>query len=484
MSEIRVRIAPSPSGFLHIGTARAALFNYLFARRNGGKFLVRIEDTDMERSSQEMVDSIFNSLRWLGLESDEPPIYQSQRMEIYSQNVSRLLESGRAYRCWCTPEELKEMQEVARRNKVNSLYDRRCYRLPDDEKGRRIESGMPAAVRLFIPDGTTTFHDLIVGDITRNNEEIDDFIIARSDGRATYNMAVVVDDYQMKISHVIRGNDHIANTLKQIHIYRALGIEPPLFAHLPLILGADRSKMSKRHGATAVTDYAKMGYLKEAVVNFIALLGWSPGDDREIMTVEEMIQSFSLERINPTNAIFDINKLKWMNGEYIRKYDNNRLVDLIRPFLIEKGLTTSLWINTRWDWMLKYVRLMKERCPLLSDFAESGAYFFTDEFAYDVKGAVKYFEDENISGYMEKWIKILQEIKEFMAPNLEQGLRDISEKLGIKPVVLIHPIRLALSGVTGGPPLFEMMELLGREECVKRSEKAISFILEKNNKKA
>lgn len=484
MSEIRVRIAPSPSGFLHIGTARAALFNYLFARHNNGKFLVRIEDTDMERSSQEMVDSIFDSLRWLGLESDEPPIYQSQRMHIFSQYVNRLLESRKAYRCWCTPEELKEMQEDARRNKVNSLYDRRCLRLPDDEKRRRLESGMPAAMRLFIPEGSISFQDLIVGDVNRNNDEIDDLIIARSDGRATYNMAVVVDDYEMRISHVIRGNDHIANTFKQIHIYRALGIEPPQFAHLPLILGADRSKMSKRHGATAVTDYAKMGYLKEAVVNFIALLGWSPGEDREIMTVEEMIQAFSLERINPTNAIFDINKLKWMNGEYIRKYDDNRLVDLIRPFLIEKGLTTNLWINTRWDWMLKFVRLLKERCPLLSDFAETGAYFFNDDFAYDIKGVDKYFGDKAMASHIEKWIKILHDIREFTTSNLEQALRDLSEELVIKPVDLIHPTRLALSGVTGGPPLFEMMELIGKEKCIRRLERAISFILKKNNKNA
>ena len=483
MSEIRVRIAPSPSGFLHIGTARAALFNWLFARKNNGKFLVRIEDTDTERSSQEMVTNIFDSLCWMGLESDEPPLYQSQRMRIYNQYVNRLLESGKAYRCWCTPEELKEMQEEVRRTKVNSRYDRRCYNLPEAEKKRRIESGTPAAVRLFIPDGSTTFHDLIVGDVTRNNDEIDDFIIARSDGRATYNLAVVVDDHEMRISHVIRGNDHIANTFKQIHIYRALGIEPPIFAHLPLILGPDRSKMSKRHGATAVTDYAKMGYLKDAVVNFIALLGWSPGDDREIMTVEEMIEAFSLDRINPTNAIFDIGKLKWMNGEYIRKTDDNKLVDLIRPFLVEKGLTTNLWINSRWQWMLKFVGLMRERCVLLSDFAVSGAYFFTDEFAYDSKGVEKYFSEETVANYLGKWVNSLREIQDFSALKLEQVLRDLSEELGIKPVVLIHPTRLALSGVTGGPPLFEMMELLGGDECVKRLGKAISFILKKLTKK-
>jgi glutamyl-tRNA synthetase len=476
MTEIRVRIAPSPSGYLHIGTARAALFNWLFARKNGGKFLLRIEDTDSERSYKEMVDIIFSSLKWLGLDWDEPPLYQSQRIDLYKQYVNKLLDEGKAYRCWCTPDRLKALQETARVNKSDYRYDRHCLNLPEDEKQRLIESGAPAAIRLHIPPGSTSFHDHILGQLTKDHKEIEDFIIARSDGRAIYNMAVVVDDHEMRISHVIRGNDHVPNTYKQILIYRGLEVEPPEFAHLPLILDKDRSKMSKREGAVAVTDYEKLGYLKEAVINFIALLGWSPGEDREIMTRNEMIELFSIDKINPTNAIFDMTKLRWMNGEYIRKADNNQLVDLIRPFLVEKGLTTNLWINSRWTWMLEFVRLMKERCHLLTEFGEQGYYFFTDSFDYDPKGVEKQFKNPDVVDRLEKWIACLESMAEFKAAGLEAGLRQLAEGMAIKPAELIHPIRLALSGVTGGPPLFEMMELMGNEECVNRIKKAIIFI--------
>lgn len=478
--EIRVRIAPSPSGFLHIGTARAALFNYLFARHNNGKFLLRIEDTDVERSFKEMVEIIFDSLKWLGLEWDEPPIFQSKRLDIHKQYVNRLVENGKAYRCWCSQERLKGMQDAARNQKTDYRYDRHCLNLPDYEKKRMLESGTPFAVRLFIPEGKTSFHDLILGDLTKEHKEIDDFIIARSDGRAVYNMAVVVDDHEMRISHVIRGNDHVPNTYKQIIIYQGLGVEPPQFAHLPLILDKDRSKMSKREGAAAVTDYEKQGYLKEAVINFIALLGWSPGGDKEIMQMAEMSELFSLENINPTNAIFDLTKLRWMNGEYIRMTDDNRLVDLIRPFLVEQGLTTNLWINSRWTWMLKFVQLMKERCHLLTEFGELGKYFFVSNFLYDPKGVEKTFKDTDVvSKRLEKWAAVLRATDDFSAKVLEEQLRALSEEMAIKPAELIHPIRLSLSGVTGGPPLFEMMELLGKDDSIARLERAIVFLSKK-----
>jgi glutamyl-tRNA synthetase len=479
MPEIRVRIAPSPSGFLHIGTARAALFNYLFARHNNGKFLLRIEDTDIDRSFKEMVDIIFSSLKWLGLEWDEEPIFQSKRLDIHKTYVNRLLETGKAYRCWCPPERLKTMQEEAQKNKINYRYDRHCLNLADDEKKRLIESGESYATRLYVPDGSTSFHDLILGDLMREHSLIDDFIIARRDGRAIYNMAVVVDDHEMRISHVIRGNDHVTNTYKQVLIYKALGLPIPQFAHLPLILESDRSKMSKRkqtEAAVAVSDFEKMGFLKEAVLNFIALLGWSPGGDKEIMSMDEMTSLFSIDKINPTNAIFDMTKLRWMNGEYIRNTDDNRLVDLIRPFLIEHGLTTNLWINSRWDWMLKFVRLMKERCHLLTDFAEQGAYFFVDQFSYDPKGVEKHFTVPGAKDYLEKWINVMDGIEKFTASNIELKLRELSDQMEIKPAELIHPIRLALSGVTGGPPLFEMMELLGKDQCLKRLNKSLKYL--------
>ncbi|MCP4580384.1 MAG: glutamate--tRNA ligase [candidate division Zixibacteria bacterium] len=476
MPDVRVRIAPSPSGYLHIGTARAALYNWLFARHNNGKFLLRIEDTDQARSSQEMVQVILDSLKWLGLESDEPAVYQSQRLDIHKNYVDKLLESGKAYRCWCEPEVLKQKQEQARKEKRNPRYDRACHNLPNEEKRKNIESGKPFAVRLHLPEGETTFDDAIVGEVTRKHEDLDDFIIARSDGRAVYNMAVVVDDHEMEISHVIRGNDHISNTFKQVLIYDGLGLQKPKFAHIPLILGKNKAKMSKRDGAAGVTDYAKMGYLKEAVINFIALLGWSPGDDREVMSLEEMTEAFSLERINPANAVFDMEKLTWMNGEYIRRTEDYKLVDLLRPFLVEAGLVTQLFINSRWDYMVKFVGLLKDRCRLLSDFASQGIYFFTDEFDYEEKGVRKHFAAPEVLDRLRQWHNILEGIDPFNIEQLESSLRGLAEKLQIKPAMLIHPTRLAISGTTKGPSLFAMMELLSKEKCLARIKRAIGFV--------
>jgi len=476
MSDIRVRIAPSPSGFLHIGTARAALFNWLYARQNEGKFLIRIEDTDKERSTQEMIQVIFDSLEWLGFDSDEEPIYQSKRNDIYNDCINKILRSGNAYRCWCSPEELNQKRELAKAEKKSTHYDRKCYNLSDEQKKENLESGKPFTVRLHIPEGETLFKDLIIGDITRSHSEIDDFIIARADGRAVYNMAVVVDDHEMGITHVIRGNDHITNTFKQILIYNSLGFSLPKFAHLPLILGKDKSKMSKRDNAVGILDYAKMGFLKEAVLNFIALMGWSPGDDREILNIDEMIEFFSLDKINPSNAVFDIEKLKWMNGDYIRRTDNYVLIDLLRPFLVESGLVTQLYINTRWDYMLSFVRLLKERCRLLTDFIDMGSYFFTDYFEYEEKGLKKYFSKPETSEYLNKWLDTLKNIEPFNVENVEQSLRDLAEKLEVKVAVLIHPTRLALTGLTKGPSLFDLIEVLGKEACIKRLEKALHYI--------
>jgi nondiscriminating glutamyl-tRNA synthetase len=476
MPEIRVRIAPSPSGYLHIGTARAALYNWLFAHHHQGKFLLRIEDTDTARSSPEMVQVILDSLKWLGLESDEPVVYQSQRLDIHKKYVDQLLKSGKAYRCWCEPELLRQKQEQARAEKRTPSYDRTCYNLSDEQKRKNIDSGKPFAIRLFLPEGETTFKDLIVGEVTRKHEDLDDFIIARSDGRAVYNMAVVADDHEMGITHVIRGNDHISNTFKQILIYDGLGLAKPQFAHIPLILGKNKAKMSKRDGAAGVTDYAKMGYLKDALINFIALLGWSPGDDREVMSLEEMIDAFSLDRINPANAVFDIEKLTWMNGEYIRKTENYKLVDLLRPFLVEAGLVTQLFINTRWDHMVKFVAMMKERCHLLTDFVEQGYYLFSDNFNYEEKGVQKHFSSPEVLDYLKQWRENLETIEPFDIEHLEQALRNLAEKLDIKPAMLIHATRLALSGTTKGPSLFEMMEFLGKDQCLARIARAIKFI--------
>ena len=452
------------------------MFNWLFARHHKGKFLLRVEDTDEARSSEEMVQVIIESLKWLGLESDEPPVYQSQRIELYKKYIERLLESGRAYRCWCAPEELKRKQEQARAEKRNPRYDRTCLNLSNQEKQANLDSGKPFAVRLQLPEGATTFHDHILGDVTKQHEDLDDFIIARSDGRAVYNLAVVVDDHEMGITHVIRGNDHLSNTFKQILIYNGLNLSLPEFAHLPLILAKNKAKLSKRDGAAAVTDYRRLGFLKEAVVNFIALLGWSPGDDREIMSLDEIIESFELDRINPANAVFDMDKLTWMNGEYIRKLENHKLVDILRPFLVESGLVTQLYINTRWDYLMKFVELMKERCRLLTDFVAQGNYFFTDDFQYDSKGVAKHFMAPGTLDNLKQFVDILKSLDRFEAEEIENALRGLADKLGVKPALIIHPTRLAVSGVTGGPSLFELMATLGKDVCLRRLERALVFI--------
>ena len=475
-SEVRVRIAPSPSGFLHVGTARTSIYNWLFARHHKGKFILRIEDTDLERSDPELVEVILEGLRWLGLNWDEEPYYQSKRFEVYPSYAEKLLQQGKAYHCYCSPELLKQKREEAIREKRSVKYDRHCLRLSEEEEKRLKKEAPPKAIRIKIPPGETSFHDLVYGDLSYDNADLDDFIIMRSDGRPTYNFACVVDDYEMKISHVIRGNDHIPNTYKQLLLYEALGITPPQFAHLPLSLGIDRSKISKRDGAVAITDYRQMGFLPEAMVNFLALLGWSPGNDRELMSTSELIEAFSLERVSQSNPVFDIEKLKWMNGEYIRSRDDNELVPLAAPFLIEAGLTTKLAVEIRWEYLKKVVGLLKGRCRLLTDFAELGRYFFTDKFDYDPEGVKKHFSSPECDRWLASLAERFSGLQKFNLQAIETSLRGLAEELGISAAKLIHPTRLATTGMTKGPSLFELLEVLGREEVVKRLERVVDFI--------
>ncbi|KPJ50387.1 MAG: glutamyl-tRNA synthetase [candidate division Zixibacteria bacterium DG_27] len=475
-SEIRVRIAPSPSGFLHVGTARTSVYNWLFARHHHGKFILRIEDTDLERSDPKMVEAILEGLRWLGLSWDEEPYYQSKRFEVYPSYAEKLLKRGKAYHCYCSPELLKQKREEAIKEKRPVKYDRHCLHLSDEEKKRLKGQAVLRATRLKVAPGETQFKDVVYGDLSYDNADIEDFIIMRSDGRPTYNFACVVDDYEMRISHVIRGNDHIPNTYKQLLLYEALGITPPQFAHLPLSLGIDRSKISKRDGAVAITDYRQMGFLPEAVVNFLALLGWSPGDDREVMSTSELIETFSLERVSQSNPVFDIEKLKWMNGEHIRSKGDNELVPAVAPFLIEASLTTKLGVEIRWEYMKKVVGLLKERCRLLTDFAALGRYFFTDKFDYNPDGAKKHFFSPDIDRHLATLAERYSSLQKFDLEAIESGLRNLAEELGISAAKLIHPTRLATTGMTKGPSLFEILEVLGQEEVVKRLRRALEFI--------
>ncbi|OQX52881.1 MAG: glutamate--tRNA ligase [Candidatus Cloacimonas sp. 4484_209] len=472
---VRVRIAPSPTGYLHLGTARAALYNWLFARKYDGKFILRIEDTDIARSSSEMVDSIIDGLSWLGITWDEGPVFQSKRLELYRKYAEKLLEDGKAYYCYCTPEELAQRREEAHRQKKNWKYDRRCLGLTEEIKKRYEEENRPKALRFLVPEGETTFEDLIHGNIKKNNDEIEDFVIMKSDGTPTYNLAVVIDDYMMGITHTIRGEDHIPNTPKQILLYRALGFTPPKFAHLPLILGKDKSKLSKRHGATSVTQYRNDGFLPEALFNFLALLGWSPGGDREIMTKEEMIESFSLDRISKKAAVFDLEKLEWMNGVYINAMSNDELLERLIPLLLKKGWVDDKTINEKKDYLINFVTLLKTRMRRLTDFIRYGTYFFEDIKNYEEKGIRKYF-GKDTSLYLEKLNGVLQRVNDFSKENLENIFRELSETIGIKPAKLIHPVRLAVTGLTVGPGLFDILEVLGKKIVINRLTKAIKYI--------
>jgi len=474
--EVRVRIAPSPTGFLHVGNARTNIYNYLFARHNQGKFILRIEDTDVARSTPEMVDVILDSLRWLGLDWDEGPYYQSRRLKKYQEYVQKLLAEKKAYFCFCAPEILEEKRKKAMAEKIDAKYDRTCLKLSDKEREEKEKSGIPKAVRLLVPEGETTFKDIVYGELKKENNDLDDLVILRSNGTPTYNLACVVDDIEMKISHVIRGNDHIANTFKQVLIYKALKIEPPQFAHIPLILGKDRAKISKRHGAVAVTDYRNLGFLPEVLLNFLALLGWSPKDERELLSKNEMIELFTLEAVNPSNPIFDLEKLLWMNGEYIRVCDDEKLVDLITPFLIQENLTTKEIIEQKKDWFLKYVSILKERCKTLKDFAEKGKYLFGFDYQYEPKAVSKTFNSPESANRLSVFAERLSALCDFKKDKIEETLRKLAEELKIEPSLLIHPLRLAATGVSGGPPLFDILELLGKEEVVKRIEKAVEFI--------
>ena len=464
---VRVRIAPSPTGLFHVGTARTALYNWLFARRNKGTFVLRIEDTDVKRSTKKMVDVILESLKWLGLDWDEGPIYQSERLHLYREYAEKLVTRGAAYPCYCTDEELKaRRKEIAKKKGVRG-YDRKCWGLREEEKLKFEEEGRPKALRFFVPQGKTGWSDEIHGKIEKENSEIDDFVILKSDGRPTYNLAVVVDDAEMGMTHVIRGDDHIANTPKQLMVYKALGITPPKFAHLPLILGEDRSKFSKRHGSVAVTDYKEQGYMPDALVNFLALLGWSPGDDRELMTREELISAFSLERVIKRGAIFDMKKLLWLNGEYIARLSPEELLEEASPWLLKEGLVDeeSLWEQR--TYIMSALELMKSRIKVLRDFARLGDYFFTKNFSIEEEAMTQCVDKEAIqrlSLVKEK----LAGLSSFTKEETERVVRELAAELGIKAALLIHPIRLSVTGKKAGPGLFEILEVLGQERVVTR----------------
>lgn len=476
MSSVRVRIAPSPTGFLHVGTARTALFNWLFARHNEGTFILRIEDTDVARSSEEVVEGILESLKWLGLDWDEGPYFQSQRSGLYPKAADQLLQRGRAYYCYCPPEDLARRKEGVIQKGKQWKYDRRCLSLSETEKRELAKEGVPKALRFLIPDGKTSYEDGVHGKIERDNGEIEDFILLRSNGMPTYNFACVVDDVEMKISHVIRGDDHISNTFKQILLYKVLEIEPPEFYHLPLILGEDRSKLSKRHGAVSVMDYRDQGYLPETFFNFLALLGWYPGNEKEFLTREEMIAGFTFDRVRDSGAIFDVKKLEWMNGQYINKLQDKELLEAVLPFLKNSGLVDEGLLASKREWILQVIHLLKERAKRLTDFVELGKFFFSEEVAYDSEAVKKHFLGDRVGERLQVLQDSLSKLEDFSLSGVETTFRGLATQLQVPAAKLIHPTRVALTGCLVGPSLFELVQLMGKERTIARLTQAIRYI--------
>ncbi len=465
---IRVRFAPSPTGFLHVGGARTAIFNWLFAKNQGGKFLLRIEDTDPERSKSELSEQIIRSMKWLELTADESVVYQSDNLPRYKEIVNELVKKGKAYYSFETSEELEQKRNEAKALKVQYKYDRAALKLDKETINKYLDEGKPYTVRFFVPEGITEFNDIVHGKTSFNNSEIDDFVIQRSDGSPVYQIAVVVDDHDMNISHVIRGDDHLSNTPKQVMLYEAMNWEVPKFAHLPMILDEEKKKLSKRRNPVAVEEYRDKGYLPEALFNFLTLLGFAPENNIEIISKEELVKIFTFDRVNKKSAVFDMKKLNWINSEYIKKADRNILAGLINEQLISSGIPEQ-----ENGYLKKVISLMKERVYTINDFIDFGKYFFTAPESFDEKGIAKYWKDEKIKSAFKEYISDLKKNNNFTPEFLEQNLRLFAEKNELKAGQLIHPLRLALTGITISPGIFELMVVLGKNEI---NSRVMSFL--------
>jgi glutamyl-tRNA synthetase len=463
----RVRFAPSPTGYLHVGGARTALFNWLFARHFGGNMVLRIEDTDLERSTTEMVEGILLGLQWLGINWDEGPYYQTARVELYRAAADRLIQSGAAYHCFCSKEELERARAKAAEEGRPPRYEGTCRQIPADEALRRKKASEPAAVRFAVPEsGSTSFDDPVFGKIEFANSELEDFVLLRSDGGPTYHLSVVADDIDLRITHIIRGADHISNTPKQVLLYQALGASLPVFAHVPLILGPDKTRLSKRHGATSVMAYRDGGIVPEAFRNFLALLGWTPPEGSpEILGDQELIRLFSLEAISRSNAVFDRAKLDWFNTEYIRAYSADKLLPLIEEEWEKAGITVE--VKDR-DWLLGAIDLVKPRARSLKDFAGSFRAFFTDQFEADPAAVEKFLKDVSVRHMLAELADRYAELQEFSEPEIERILRDFAAEKGVKAGALINGARVALTGQGVAPSLFAVMRTLGKDRTVER----------------
>ena len=476
---VRVRFAPSPTGYLHVGGARTALFNWLFARQHGGQFLLRIEDTDKARSTDESTRAIFDGLNWLGLHWDEDVVYQGANLPRHQADSRRLLDAGAAYRCFCTPDELEQRRKLAAASKDAFKYDRRCDRLAPEEVQRRVAAGMPFVIRFRIPDGETSWDDIVHETISFPNKDIEDFVILRSDGTPIYNMAVVSDDIAMRITHVMRGDDHISNTPKQILLYRALGAALPRFAHFPMIHGLDGKKLSKRHGATAVADYQHLGILPQAMNNFLALLGWSPGGDREVMTMDEMTQLFSEKGLLRKAAVFDTKKLDWMNGQHLSRLAGAALAPLAIPTFVREGLLTPDDPFATSPAFYELLDFVKERCRTLDDLARlSRPYFTSLPFSIDAALVESHLRKDPVvtKALLADATGALEQLGAWTPEAMEPALRAVAEQRGVAAGKVFQPMRIALTASTVSPGIFDVLVQLGRDVSVKRLKEATALV--------
>lgn len=471
---VRVRFAPSPTGFLHVGGARTAIYNDLLRHSLGGAFVLRIEDTDRERSDEAMTRQIESALRWIGTEWDEGPVLQSERLERHVERAEELVEAGKAYRCHRTKEELDELREAAKDTEAGAFrYREDQHRLSPEEEERRTAADEPSVVRFRMPRGSVKFHDLVRGDMDVPPDALDDFVLLRSDGTPTYHLSVVVDDIDMGITHVLRGEDHLVNTAKHVPLFEAFGARVPVFGHLPLILGPDKKRLSKRTGATSVEEFRAQGFLPQALYNFLALLGWSPGDDREVLSRKEMVELFTVERLNAAAAVFDRDKLTWMNQQYLQSLPWEEIAPHLKPFLEELHLADENPGRIR-----QAAELYRPRAETLREMAVEIVPYFADEIPYDPERCGKFLGDADLPGQLEKLRDRYAEVKPFELEPLEQELRDLADELGVKAGALIHPLRMALSGTKKGPGVFDLVHAQGRERTVGFLERFIAFLRE------
>ncbi|EPZ49037.1 glutamate--tRNA ligase [Alicyclobacillus acidoterrestris] len=484
--QVRVRFAPSPTGALHIGGARTAYFNWLFARQHKGVFVLRIDDTDRARSTEASYQQILDSLRWLGLDWDEGPdvggaygpYRQSERMPIYTEQLEKLKQQNRVYPCFCTPEELQRERELAQREGRAPRYSGKCRHLSADEVASRLAAGESHVYRLRVePEGETVVHDIIRGDVVFQNAEIDDFIIWKADGTPTYHFASCIDDALMEISHIVRAEEHLSNTPRHVVLFEALGFAVPQFAHVPMILAPDRSKLSKRHGATSVSEYREQGILPQALINYLLLLGFSPGEDNEVLSREQAIESFRLDQVAKHAAVYDVKKLEWLNAQYYRAQSPDLVLEQEWAGFVERGWVAPDETNReRLAWLRTAIEFVLSRSRNAADLVEGLRYYFQPVDAYDPTGVKKQFADPDVSDRLRRIAKRLLEVSPFTTAVVEREFRSLIEEMGVKGGKLIHPTRLALTGVTVGPGLFDIMVLLGRDECVSRLEMAANRI--------